>query len=335
MPDKKVVKAIDVGFGNVKFTQLVVGTSIQCSMFPSIAPQVSVGPEFTQGVMSAAKTVTVEVNGIHYVVGKDARLAQDTNYSRILDTKYAATDIHLALIRGALFYMGSVEVDVLVLGLPVNTHTRYADYLIEKIKGEHPIPFKSGPQKCRIHNVGVLPQPIGAFFDYATQPGGGKMLSENNLLVDAGYYTLDWVVAFGTKVNNARSGAANGGMSAVLRVITDAIGKELNEQINDTHIVDEALREGRNPKFYGIEMDITSHIQKGRAEADLFVNKLVAKVGDGIDISNIIISGGGAEFFLKSLQKRFPRHKITTTPDPLYANVRGFCRAGLQWAATL
>lgn len=335
------VRAIDVGYGNTKFTSLITSGDIQCGIFPSLAPQANNGPDLAVGLMQKRNTVVVEVDGVKYEVGKDARLAQDASHARVLDPDYSMTDAHMALIRGALYYMQQPTIDLLVLGLPVNTFEKYSATLAKRVVGKHPVPFrgKEGqievPQ-VEVRNCRVIPQPIGAFFDYATRTGTyEKMRSQMNLLIDIGFYTLDWLVADGVKMINARSGAHNGGMSAILRAMADAIGQELGEQISDLSALEEAIRTGTNPLFYGKSFDITEHKKIGKAKVEQFVSALTNKVGSSMDISNIILAGGGAEFFKDVLADKFPRHEIITTRDPVFANVRGFQRAGTQFAEQL
>lgn len=333
-----VVRAIDVGYGNTKYSSLITGGDIQCGMFPSLAPQASSGPDLASGLMQRRNTVVVEVDGVNYEVGKDARLAQDSTHGRVLDPDYSMSNAHMALIRGALYYMGQPTIDLLVLGLPVNTFEKYHKELAARVLGTHKIPSRahdgsSGTTEVTISNCRVIPQPIGAFFDYSTHAGTyERMRSQMNLLIDIGYYTLDWLVADGVKMINARSGAHNGGMSAVLRAMADAIGSELGEQISDLSLLEEAIRTGSNPYFYGKEFDISEHKKIGKAKAEQFVSVLVNKVGSSIDISNIILAGGGAEFFKDVLDDKFPKHRIITAHDPVFANVRGFQRAGQQFA---
>ncbi len=333
-----VVRAIDVGYGNTKFTTLVTGSDIQCGLFPSLAPQASTGPDLAAGLMQRRNTVVVEVEGVKYEVGKDARLAQDASHGRVLDPDYSMTAAHMALIRGAFYYMGQSKIDLLVLGLPVNTFEKYNQQLAERVIGKHLVPVREkdgslSQREVEVSNCRVIPQPIGAFFDYATKTRTyERMRSQMNLLIDIGYYTLDWLVADGVKMVNARSGAHNGGMSAVLRSMAEAIGSEIGEQISDLSMLEESIRTGIDPTFYGKPFDITEHLKIGKAKAEQFVSVLVNKVGSALDISNIILAGGGAEFFKDVLADKFPKHEIITTSDPVFANVRGFQRAGQQFA---
>lgn len=346
MSEQLVVRAIDVGYGNTKYVaRHDVGQEVMCSLFPSVAPHASLGPDLTAGVFQRRNTVVVEVNGVKYEVGKDAKLAQDASYVRSLDQGYAMTDAYLALVRGALFYMGTPVIDMLVVGLPVNNVEAYHEALAERLVGEHQIPTvirdESGllvpgakTETVTVRSIKVIPQPIGAFFDYTIHNNlYGRMRTQMNLVIDPGYYTLDWVVAQGVKVNNARSDAHNGGMSAVLGAMAESLGRKLGVQIRDVGAIDEALRSGQKPRFFGKETDITEEIRIGKEKARQFVNVLANKVGNkGVDIDNIIIAGGGAEFFKDVVAEKFPNHDLVVTTDPVFSNVRGFQLAGEQWA---
>ena len=333
----QIARAIDVGYGNTKFVTLLNQETIQCGMFPSLAPQASGGPDLSGGLMQRRNTVVVDVEGVKYEVGKDARLAQDASHGRVLDPDYSMTDTHMALIRGALHYMGQSSIDLLVLGLPVNTWESYHDQLATKVIGKHILPSRdrSRPDdvfEVEIRGSRVIPQPLGAFFDYSFRSGTyEKMRRQKNLLIDIGFFTLDWLVADGVKMINARSGAHNGGMSAVIQAMGDAIGKDLGEPMSDLSIIEEAIREGRNPHIYGKEFDLSKYIKVGKAKAEQFVSVLVNRVGSSMDISNIILAGGGADFFLDVLESKFKNHEIITTKDPVFANVRGFQRAAQQF----
>jgi plasmid segregation protein ParM len=338
----KIVRAIDVGHGNTKFVAYHKhGADIQCSMFPSIAPHSSGGNDLNGGVFQSLNTVRVEVQGVMYEVGKDARLAQDASYGRGFSDEYSLQDDYMALVRGCIFFMNAPHIDLLVVGLPVNTFDKYEKELKNRLIATHRVPAmvdgRPDPVKTvevEIRDVRVLPQPIGAFFDYSiTHQVYGRMKTQMNLLVDPGYYTLDWVVAQGVKIIKARSGAHAGGMSAVLSAMAEAIGRDIGVQLTDVSPIDEALRTGTNPYFFNKELDLSKYIGIGKEKARQFVSVMATNVGNkGVDIKNIILAGGGAQFFKEAIQNAFPQHELVVTKDPVFANVRGFQLAGEQFA---
>jgi plasmid segregation protein ParM len=338
-PESPVVRAVDVGYGNTKYVlSHQEGKDVVCRLFPSIAPQAAATKDLAAGVFSRRNTATVEVNGMRYEVGKDAELAQDTSYGRILDAEYSMSDAYMALLLGALYYMRQPRIDMLVLGLPVHLHDQLATKLRNRVVGAHVIPSphdesQSQVMRVEVATAHVIPQPIGAFLDHSIRSMAyNRMKNEMNLLVDPGYYTLDWVVARGVKMVNARSGAHPGSMSAVLRAIGDAISPALGSPITDYSEIDNAIREDRNPYFFGHEFtDFPKYLAVGRKKARQFVQVLVSKVGHGIDIQNIILAGGGAAFFRGVIEEKFPRHNIQIAGEPVYANVRGFQLAGTQF----
>lgn len=339
MHHSPVVRAIDVGYGNTKF---VVShrpdRSLECGIFPSLAPQASGGPDLSSGIFAKRNTVTVTVDGVTYEVGKDSRLAQDASYGRTLDADFCKTNAYKALVRGALYYVGAAEIDLLVLGLPVNLFETHHQYLEQAIVGNHDVPLPNGePAFVHVHAVRVIPQPIGGFFDHALKNGlYQKMKAQMNLLIDPGFYTLDWVVAEGVKMVNSRSGAHSGGMSAVLSAIGDSVSKELGTQVVDYRGIDDALRLRTKARFFGREHDISKHVKLGEEKARQFVSVLANKVGrQGQDIDNIILVGGGAQFFCPLVQEKFPLHELIIADGSVFANVRGFQLAGEQMVRTL
>lgn len=335
-----IVRAIDVGYGNTKFVVFhQTGKDVQCSLFPSVAPQAGSGPDLTGGVFQKRNTVAVDVSGVRYEVGKDAKLAQDASYGRVLDAAFSLTDTYMALVRGAMYYMGVPHIDVLVLGLPVNTYAKYHDDLARRMTGVHRIPDPNDPRSghtidIEVRATRVIPQPIGGFFDHAIRNNlYGRLKNQMNLLIDPGYYTLDWVVAQGVKMIDTRSGAHSGGMSSILGSMAESISREIGTQIADVSIIDDALRMGTSPRFFGKEFDMKDQLKVAKEKARQFVSVLANKVGHGgLDIDNIILAGGGAQFFLEVVQEQFPKHEISVTQEPVFANVRGFQFAGEQYA---
>lgn len=338
MVQNAVVRAVDVGFGNVKYvTGHEHGHAVECHLFPSLAPQAGANQEIGAGVLQNRNTVIVEVDGVRYEVGPDAALALDATHGRVLDQSFPETDTYKALLRGALAYMDVPEIDLLVLGLPVNNFPNYRDHVEKVMSGRHRVPdiklhqagSLAAERDVTVKSVWVLPQPLGGFFDHALRNKlFGSMKSQHNLIIDIGFYTVDWLMTVGVKPVGNRSSAVNGGMSAILTLVAERVAAQHKTQTPLLKSVEEAVRSGSPVRVFGKECDISEHIAAGKAKAREAVAQLVNKVGDGADIDNIILSGGGASFFEDVIQEKYPHHKLVIAGDPVFANVRGFQVAG-------
>ena len=119
-----VVRAIDVGFGLVKFSLPTQG-GVTFSSFASIAI-----PADVSAVRSLSTrrrdTYDVPVGDAQFEVGRDVGLAQaGGSFGRDVTDEFYRGAIYEALTKGALRYMaeaGDKVIDVLVLGLPVNQY---------------------------------------------------------------------------------------------------------------------------------------------------------------------------------------------------------------------
>lgn len=334
MKKSQIALAVDVGFGHTKYTAVAAnGTTITCSSFPSVAAHIS-GTSTLGGGIGRLNTVTVEVNNQLYEVGPDASLSRDAYHSTVRDHTYVKTDTYHALVLGALSHMNALEIDLLVMGLPIKTigNTELTQYLSDTFAKEHTIPMLGQPghhRKVTVKRVSVVAQPIGCLLDAtkkAAKSGGNNNLQhECSLIVDPGTFTLDWLVTNGFKPMKSRSGATDGGMSAVHAAIRDSINARHGFAIKEFDRIEQAImREQTTVKLYGQEIDISEHLDAGRAKIRQFLSELANKVGESSDIDNIIIGGGPAKFFKPLLEEKFPNRQIIVAEDSIFANVRGF-----------
>lgn len=319
------VRSIDVGYGNTKYVcARPKGGEISCRLFPSLVSR-SFGHDLSDGVIAKRDTVIVEVDGNRYEVGPDVELALRTHSSRVLHRDFVDTPEYLALLRGALAYMRLPVIDLLVVGLPVSWLAMKSSALKERLTGEHPA---GDAGVVRVEKVLVLAQPLGGFIDYALSSGRyGQLRETRNLVIDPGFFTVDWVLARGVQPISERCGSYPGGTSAVLSKFADSLGKEQGLELDDPLVLDRALRTGRL-SLYGREIPVARHLAAARCLADEAATAVANGVGDGRDIDAIVLVGGGAELFRPALGRRFPRHLLHVVPDPVFANVRGFQRAG-------
>mgnify|MGYP000026372099 FL=1 len=325
----KTVRAIDIGYGNTKYVASRSEREIQCAMFPSLAPVAS-QLELSTGMVTTRDTVAVEVEGVKYEVGPGARLGLKAHHARILHGDYVTTPEYLALVRGALSCMQLSHVDLLVVGLPVGLMNSKARALAARLKGRHPV---GNGREVEVRHVWTLAQPLGGFLDYATRQGTYETLAEQvNLIIDPGYYTVDWLTGLGLKAMPERTGSFAGGTHAILQAIARGVSEQLGVAYTDLDAIDRALP--RNRLTIGERViDLAPHGWPAQARVNEAVNAIANSVGDALDVHNIILVGGGARFYEAAVRRRFPAPRLIVAPDPIFANVRGFQIAGEHHAS--
>jgi len=354
MENKTVVRAVDVGYGNVKFTLSHPNftSPIECSSFPSRSPVAS-GKSLAGGILSNLKTVTVQVGESVYEVGSDVAHAETINDTgAVLEKKFCLSDQYKARLLGALHYMitgkdssgqpymqGST-IDILVLGLPVAT---YRDAVIrEQLSNSLANTTHKYPNgnTVKIGVVRVVPQPLGAFYDYANKNNLiEQLMTETNLIVDIGYFTFDWLFCHGMKPVANRSDSVNKGMSEILKGVSAAVIKQygFDSDVNTlARILDLHLTSGKTTpcNVYSRNIDVMDYLGHGKPTINSALASLSGSVGDGIDINNIILAGGGAKFFQSAIEEKFPHNKVIVSDLPAFTNVRGFQLAGEAWASS-
>lgn len=300
-----VVRGIDVGFGLTKFVTRVGETQIECEHFASLAP---IGEDFhADGIGFKRDTVGIPIGGLVYEVGPDVNLATGIFTSRQMHDGYCETPEYLALVRGALRYMKLEQVDLLVLGLPVASYKAKRAALEKRMKGKHEL---GRGRTAVVDRVKVIAQPQGALIQYGVmQDCMGNLRNARNLVIDPGSRTFDWLVSEGLKMIGKRSHSVPRGMFDVLSAVADGIGKNLKIQYRDYERIDQALRTGIKPKVFGKEYHLAKHLIGARKIADDAVAEMLRYVGDGSDIDNIILVGGGAFFFKPAIEAAFPKHR--------------------------
>lgn len=330
-----IARAIDVGHGNTKFTTSSDGSAgFDCTFFPSIAPHTAGELDIQDGFFSKQETVNITIDNVSYTVGKDVK---GHGVKRILDDSFPLSSIHLALVRGALYYMGSGKIDVLALGLPLNTYKMHSQALKKKMEGRHVLPPRPGKDRAGatqfvvdVENVIVMPQPMGAFYNcFWSSTRQDPRTEMRNLIIDVGHGTLDWLVTDSNQVDYSRSGAEYTGMSAVVKAIAAKIHDKASSNFNTLQDIDRSIRTGCPVMYAGK----TYQAEEFKSIIDSTVKNSLAgmlqKIGDPDDLQNIIVTGGGAATFMPEIRKSFSHHNLILDEDAMYSNVRGFHKAGV------
>ncbi len=175
-----------------------------------------------------------------------------------------------------------------------------------------------------------MPQPTGGFIEYFVS--GSTLESLNNirsLTIDVGYFTLDWLTCRGLKMQEERSGSTPGGMSLVLDRLCELVSVDRKAHFTNHGILDEGIRNNYKARIQGKEYDFSHLIDKMQSQILSAVQSIARSVGALDDIDVVVMVGGGASCYQPVVEKVLNREVIV--PDAsLYANVKGFYRAGKQ-----
>ncbi|WP_434715998.1 PRTRC system protein D [Paraburkholderia sp. A3RO-2L] len=320
-----IVRALDLGSGWAKYNRVVDG-KMEYLSFPSLAPR-HTGRDLSNALLGQRDTVVVTVEGTQYEVGPDSADLDINDSTRNLSDSYIYSDQYKAVFYGALHYIGEKTIDLLVVGLPLTTIHRAGD-LKELCIGEHKI---NDTTTVTVKDVLVLPQPMGGLYyclSQAKQREEFEFLDEEtNLLIDPGYLTFDFLVTNGKKINDARSSAHPGGVSKVLRAICESLSNKFGVKYDNLAAADKAIAR-RKIKINGKTEDLLEHIRYAKPAIDGSVNYMRNIAGDGADIDNIIMFGGGQHIFAKTLLSAYKDHTVYVLGDSQFANVKGYQAAG-------
>lgn len=314
------IAAIDIGYRNTK-CMFSAGPNhpTRSLIFPSLAlPAVGNQPI---RLLDRRNTRLVEVDGAPYEIGPDVDLLSGTHTALVLHENYIHTPEHRALFLGALSYMGFSEIDVLAVGLPVEFMSQQSNELKKRLTGVHTVP---GLGQVRVKHVVVLPQPLGGLIDHLTRLGNNPgAASRTTLLIDPGFFTVDWTASRGLKYLPGLTGSFPAGISQVLQSMARGISDDLGVRYDNLQALDRALVSGEL-RVAGQPVDTQHYLENGRERLVPAIHALCNQVGSGLDIDHIVIGGGGATIITPLIQQTFPKHHVEQMPTPVMANVRGF-----------
>lgn len=328
------IRAIDVGRRSTKYSTGMADGTITCALFPSIAHPHE-GDYRNHRTDGEQCTVLVPVERLLYEVGPDIHLRQRPFNAQILQhDRYAEAPEYTALVLGALHYMACPHIDLLVLGLPVASarNPEAVEKLEKRITGRHQVGQNS---YVTVGAVKVLAQPAGALMWVGQQQERRQqLLAQKSLVIDPGSRTFDWIYFNGMRQVTQRSHSIALGMFDVLQTIADGIGQTHGIQYRDYEAIDLALRGEQVLTVFQKEYDIRRHVRLAAKIPQQAVAEMLHYVGDASDIQNIILVAGGSFFFQRAVKQAFPRHRVETVAEPIYAIVRGLHLAGAGLAAS-
>jgi plasmid segregation protein ParM len=344
------VLGIDVGYGHVKWVSVNTDGETKKGMFPSVAAITTRDRTSESAGMSNLRTVTVNVGEHNYVVGRDAHLEADAHFSRTRLNDYSQTEGYKALMFGAMVISGMREIDQLVIGLPMTTMASYHEVLKEQYRGEHFIGAANAKRKnaISVNNVTVTSQPAGAILHAATV--NESLRKKTSLVIDVGYFTVDYLMCQGLRPYYARSGAVEGGMSSYY----DHLGAAVVEQLSksgfgkksgiDHFLLERSLTEGvvgdGGQMKYTLmlgnrEVDISESVERSKVKLNGYIDRIVTGMGsNSLDMVNsIILAGGGGTFLKRELEDRVGEsHELVALSQGQFAIAQGYAALGASAA---
>ena len=334
MSDKKTenfVVGMDIGYSNLVAS---FGFSDQTkpertTILPAGAGPLALLPRDVMGGHSLDGAALVQIDGESWVAGvQPERLS---GKSRELHEDYPATDVYRALFYATLALAEREVIDVLVTGLPVNQYSDQAlrEKLAERLKGKHQVTAKTS---VTVKDVYIVPQPAGTYLTALQETSAGDPLADSldsglTLVLDPGFFSVDWVAFENGDMGADTAGTDLRAMSRVLDATADLMHEDYG--IRPTvHRIEAAVRAGRKDiVFQGKRVDFEEYFKKAsKAVADSVLVTLRSSLRDkaGSSIDAIIAGGGGGASYIDSAKEAFPNAIVTTVSDPVTSNSVGF-----------
>ena len=331
---------IDVGYYSTKFTlgrsTTSEGQPILTDQFPSLTPSPTIRPQDLPGALPHDGCV-IAIAGVNYFIGKSTSQLVGSSFGyRPANQAFSGSPGYKALLLGALYYIARqhkvdqvLEINELVLGLPMTTVFTHTPALAAMAKGIHtiPSPTRTGNTvEVRIHQVHVIAQPQGCLLNMGAKIGSA-LQDREVLILDMGGGTFDWFLSEGLRPRTAACGAAEVGTIECAGAICDQLDPSYKSDPNILRRVDLAMREGHTC----LELDGTTHAMVDlwpSADAVLLsaFEQMERKLGSTATIQHVLPTGGGAALLGRVLPRRFPKlaGRIEQDSDPIYSNVKGF-----------
>lgn len=254
---------------------------------------------------------------------------------RELHANYPATDLYYALFLGALAVgtnNGETVIDRLITGLPSNQarEPELVEALKQRLIGAHQV---APSVSVEVKEVVVVPQPAGILADIYSSFDDPELLNESHLLVlDPGFYSVDWVSYNKGNIVNDASGTALEAMSSMIAEINNQIGKE-HAVCPGVEKIEMALQAGRSTVVVrGGRVEMGPYIERAKeivaAEALKDTLKAMRFQHEQQPIDFILLGGGGSDFYKTAVVQHYPDAKVLTSPMPVVSNAYGFWLCG-------
>lgn len=322
------VVGVDVGYSNLK---VVAGSDPRHTPVRGhgawITPSGAGPAEYeNERMLGESDAVRVLVDGREYVAG--IRHDQLSVKARVMAADYSRQDTYRALVHAALLMTNLDEIDLLVTGLPVKQWADAAERerLAQQLVGTHQV---SRSRTVKVNSANVIAQPMGGFMDLYWSKFGGDWLNKAMVLVvDPGFYSLDWVLMREGEYAPAGSGTNQRSVKHLLDRVDAVLKSEFGGAYGLSRL-EKAVRDGTtaiwvNGKQVPLEPYLSKVCRELVPEALQDLKASLTHDGEAMTVDRVVIVGGGARFFEPHLREQFGADKVVICDNPELANARGY-----------
>jgi plasmid segregation protein ParM len=317
------VVAVDVGYSSLKILAGVAGTAPAVTILPAGAGPLAAMPD-RLGRGRDDRHLVVNVDGAAWAAGVEPGRLQ--NWERELHPDYPATAAYRALFHAALLVSDQERVDRLVTGLPVVQHqdTARRERLHAALIGVHQV---TPERQVTVAQVDILPQPVGAYLDAIGSAAAAAVFdTARTLVIDAGFFSVDWVLIEGGELRSANSGSSTSAMSLLMEAADDLIQQDHGDRLGLDQI-EKALRAGSSTvPLFSSPVELAPYVaaaaKRTASAAITAVRQSMRSERRAVDV--VLLAGGGAAIYADAAREAYPRSQVVVPADPVLANVRGF-----------
>ncbi len=153
---------------------------------------------------------------------------------------------------------------------------------------------------------------------------------EKTVVIDHGFFSVDWVALEEGEVRYHSSGTSLKAMSVLLQE-TDRLIQEDHGGAPASKKIEKAIRAGKAEIFlYGEKVSIKDYFKK--ASTKVAQNALIpmrkSMREDGMDADVVLLAGGGAEAYQDAAKELFPKSRIVLPNESVASNAGGFWFCG-------
>ena len=222
-------------------------------------------------------------------------------------------------------------VDRLVTGLPVDQHADVAcrTALAEQLTGKHQI---SPLMEVDVKKTIVLPQPAGAYLDISQKLDPESMRDAVVVVIDPGFFSVDYVVMSGGRIRQQSSGTSKKAMSVLIETIDERARVDLGRPIGHARIENALRTNDLQLKVGPVTLDLSKYVPDASKQvASVAMSQMQSQMRhEDIHPDFVVMAGGGSSFFDAAAKEVFTNVELIQSDEPVLANSRGFWLYGVN-----